>query len=99
MSMAMSRGWLTWDISQASDLPQGECKIISSGIDIIALYRDNSDKLNSHSGICSHCGSSMRWNHMDNTFDCSAGDSRFTTFGKVLKGPADIELCKNNFKV
>lgn len=51
------------------------------------------------SSICSHQGCSTSWEYEDEVFTCTCHDSKFSTSGEVLQGPAAAALYSFNTSV
>ena len=82
------------NIDNVDDLKAGEGGIISNGFKKVAVYRDENDKLHSCSGVCPHLGGVLHWNKDEKTFDCPVHGSRFSCDGKLINGPAIVDLKK-----
>jgi Rieske Fe-S protein len=61
--------------------------------DSLAVYKDEVDKLHIYSAICTHLGCTVKWNPLEESFDCPCHGSRFSgKTGKVINGPANTNL-------
>jgi glycine/D-amino acid oxidase-like deaminating enzyme/nitrite reductase/ring-hydroxylating ferredoxin subunit len=58
----------------------------------MASYTDSNGKEHHMSASCSHMGCAVKWNSLEQTWDCSCHGSRFDKHGKVLRGPATKDL-------
>lgn len=74
------------------DLKPGEGKILKLKGKKVAAYRDADGNVTLRSPVCTHLGCIVRWNNMDQTWDCPCHGSRFHTDGKVFSGPAEADL-------
>lgn len=74
------------------DLKTGEARIVEIEGEKWAVYRDKNDKLQIVSAVCTHMKCLVNWNDAEKTWDCPCHGSRFTTEGKVIEGPAKIDL-------
>jgi len=75
-----------------SDLELGAGAIVSSGLNRIAAYKDESGYLHAFSAVCTHLGCIVQWNDGDRTWDCPCHGSRFDHEGHVVNGPAIRDL-------
>jgi nitrite reductase/ring-hydroxylating ferredoxin subunit len=80
------------DVDAADELEPGTGGVIRNGFKKIAAYRDGSGVLHQCSAICPHLGGIVRWNHIEKTWDCPCHGSRFDPLGKILNGPANVDL-------
>jgi len=80
------------EYSSASDLKPGEGGIIRQGLRKIAVYRDETGAIHEVSAVCPHMKCIVKWNRTEKTWDCPCHGSRFDAFGRVLNGPAIIDL-------
>lgn len=70
----------------------GEGKLLSCGGKKIGVYRDNKDLLHLIVPQCSHLGCLLNWNAEEKTWDCPCHGSRFTYEGRLLDGPAQLDI-------
>ena len=70
------------------DLSPGEGRVVASGLQQRALYRDESGSLHTLSARCTHLGCLVRFNGAEKTWDCPCHGSRFGLNGEVIEGPA-----------
>jgi glycine/D-amino acid oxidase-like deaminating enzyme/nitrite reductase/ring-hydroxylating ferredoxin subunit len=75
-------------------LPLNCGTVIRSGIKKIALYRDDFGELHAYSAVCPHLKCVVHWNKDEKSFDCPCHGSRFTCYGKVVNGPANVDLSR-----
>jgi Rieske Fe-S protein len=80
------------DLSGGEDVAPGEGRVVSSGLQKVALYRDDAGVLHRLSARCTHLGCIVHWNDGDRTWDCPCHGSRFTAEGGVVNGPAIDDL-------
>src|SRR5205085_12629801 len=59
-----------------------------------AAYRDEDGQVSLCSPVCTYLKCILAWNPAEKTWDCPCHGSRFTTKGKVIAGPAEVELEK-----
>jgi Rieske Fe-S protein len=62
------------------------------GLSKVAVYRDDEGRAHELSAVCPHLGCIVRWNQAEHTWDCPCHGSRFDKLGKVINGPANIDL-------
>lgn len=58
----------------------------------VAFSRDSEGNLLKHSAVCTHMGCVVRWNGLEQSWDCPCHGSRFDAQGKILNGPATNPL-------
>ena len=73
------------------DLEIGEGGVFRSGIDKVAVVRDEAG-IRRYSATCTHLGCVVGWNSAEKTFDCPCHGSRFDSRGRVIHGPAVRDL-------
>ncbi len=85
--------WLTpGNVEQAELVPPGSGAIVRDGLAKIAAYREADGTLHECSAVCPHLGAIVAWNPAEKTWDCPAHGSRFDSRGRVLNGPANVDL-------
>ena len=100
-------GFIKANLNVAKELIKGktlpdEVKLKDIGIDQggiikhngnrVGAYRDISGKLFLVDSKCTHLGCELEYNNAERTFDCPCHGSRFTYEGKVIEGPAVLDL-------
>ncbi|WP_428331740.1 FAD-dependent oxidoreductase [Mucilaginibacter sp.] len=58
----------------------------------VAAYRDEKGKVYALKPTCTHMGCIVNWNPEEKSWDCPCHGARFAIDGKVLTGPATINL-------
>jgi glycine/D-amino acid oxidase-like deaminating enzyme/nitrite reductase/ring-hydroxylating ferredoxin subunit len=58
----------------------------------IAAYRDEKGLIHTLNPTCTHMGCLVNWNPEEKSWDCPCHGARFDVDGKVLTGPATIDL-------
>jgi len=91
------RDWLTKGV-EVSEIPPNSGAVVREGIKKVAVYCDANNKLHKLSAVCPHLGGIVRWNAVENSWDCPCHGSRFDAFGKVINGPAKKDLTKHEEK-
>jgi Rieske Fe-S protein len=74
-----------------SELYPGESVVIE---DKFSVYKDDNGKIHRLQAICSHMGCLLVWNDAEKTWDCPCHGARFNHQGKVIHGPAVVDLKK-----
>jgi glycine/D-amino acid oxidase-like deaminating enzyme/nitrite reductase/ring-hydroxylating ferredoxin subunit len=80
------------DARDLSDIAKGEGKIISIDGEKCGAYRDDQNQLHIVSAVCTHMRGIVKWNNAEKSWDCPCHGSRFTVDGKVIEGPAILDL-------
>jgi glycine/D-amino acid oxidase-like deaminating enzyme/nitrite reductase/ring-hydroxylating ferredoxin subunit len=73
---------------------RGEGKILKLDGDRVACSRGDDGKLTMVSAVCTHMGCLVRWNQVEQTWDCPCHGSRFSPEGELIAGPAETPLEK-----
>jgi glycine/D-amino acid oxidase-like deaminating enzyme/nitrite reductase/ring-hydroxylating ferredoxin subunit len=58
----------------------------------VAAYRDEKGDIHTLNPTCTHMGCIVNWNQEEKSWDCPCHGARFDVDGKVLTGPATIDL-------
>lgn len=82
----------TKTITDIEDLVPGSGDVVRDGIHPIAVYKDEGGKLCKFTAVCPHLKAIVQWNEDEKSFDCPVHGSRFTCTGKLVNGPAKIDL-------
>ena len=82
------------DVSQLSEVPRGEGRIVDLDGERLAVYRDDANQLHVVSPVCTHLKCIVHWNQAERSWDCPCHGSRFSHDGEVLEGPALAPLEK-----
>ncbi len=80
------------DVSSADEIAPGTGAVLRSGLEKLAVYRDETGTLHRRSAVCPHLGCIVAWNAIDRTWDCPCHGSRFACTGEVVNGPANCDL-------
>lgn len=73
-------------------VPRGAGKVIELDGQPVAVHRGNDGALTLLSAVCTHMGCRVRWNQLENSWDCPCHGSRFGVSGHVMSGPAEKPL-------
>jgi Rieske Fe-S protein len=82
------------DIASVERLHPGEGGTFRSGLKKIAACRDQDGRLYLHSAACTHMGCIVRWNSLEQCWDCPCHGSQFAADGTALNGPAVAPLAE-----
>jgi glycine/D-amino acid oxidase-like deaminating enzyme/nitrite reductase/ring-hydroxylating ferredoxin subunit len=89
--------WITGgDVASEREIPRESGALIRRGLSKIAVYRDDQGKRHECSAVCPHLNCIVQWNDAEKTWDCPCHGSRFDSFGKVINGPANVDLTPIN---
>lgn len=90
---------LPFNASSPKDIRAGDGKIVEVNKQKWAVSRDQKNKLHIVSAVCTHMKCIVKWNNAEKTWDCPCHGSRFSMDGKVIEGPAQKNLAKNDFDI
>lgn len=82
------------DVDSVDEIKKGAGAIISRGLSKVAAYRDPQGEIHERSAVCPHLGCIVKWNTLENTWDCPCHGSRYDALGKVIQGPANSDLAE-----
>jgi glycine/D-amino acid oxidase-like deaminating enzyme/nitrite reductase/ring-hydroxylating ferredoxin subunit len=80
------------EIASIKGLSPGEGGLFRQGLKKVAACRDHGGRLHLHSAACTHMGCIVRWNSLEQCWDCPCHGSQFAPDGTVLNGPAVASL-------
>jgi glycine/D-amino acid oxidase-like deaminating enzyme/nitrite reductase/ring-hydroxylating ferredoxin subunit len=80
------------DVPSIDDIKPGQGATLRRGLHLLAVYRDESGACHAKSARCPHMSGVVRWNQVEQTWDCPCHGSRFDAYGRVLNGPAVSDL-------
>ena len=83
---------LPGEVRSLDEIKPGTGALYLGGLKKLAVYRDNQGELHACSAHCPHLGGPVNWNPTEHTWDCTCHGSRFDAHGKVINGPANIDL-------
>ena len=75
-----------------ADIPPGEGEVLEAGGERLAIYKDEQGMLHAVSPVCTHMRCIVGWNSVEKSWDCPCHGSRFSVEGRVLHGPAVVDL-------
>jgi glycine/D-amino acid oxidase-like deaminating enzyme/nitrite reductase/ring-hydroxylating ferredoxin subunit len=82
----------TEELEELAALAPGEAKVVRYNDHKIALYKDEDGVLHAVSPTCTHLKCDVQWNTAERSWDCPCHGARYSFDGRVLTGPADIDL-------
>jgi glycine/D-amino acid oxidase-like deaminating enzyme/nitrite reductase/ring-hydroxylating ferredoxin subunit len=85
-------------IESLSELAHGDAKIIDFDNHKIALFKSREGRLYALNPACTHIKCTVAWNAAEQSWDCPCHGARYSPEGKVLNGPAHIDLRKIELK-
>jgi glycine/D-amino acid oxidase-like deaminating enzyme/nitrite reductase/ring-hydroxylating ferredoxin subunit len=80
------------EAAEVDSIKPGEGAVLGRGRGKIAVYRDENGAIHQRSAVCTHLYGIVHWNDTEKTWDCPCHGSRFDPYGKVVNGPAIVEL-------
>lgn len=81
-------------IASVSELAHGEANVIELDGHKVALYKDEQGNLHALNPACTHVRCTVAWNTAEESWDCPCHGARYSVDGKVLNGPAHVDLRK-----
>ncbi len=82
------------DVESLDDIRPGHGATIRKGLHVIAAYKDDHGNCHLMNARCPHFNGVVRWNEVEKTWDCPVHGSRFDCEGRVLNGPASVDLAE-----
>jgi glycine/D-amino acid oxidase-like deaminating enzyme/nitrite reductase/ring-hydroxylating ferredoxin subunit len=90
---AQYAAWITaGEVASVDEIAPNSGAVIREGVMKIAVFRDEAGELHRRSAVCPHLGCIVGWNAAASTWDCPCHGSRFDRDGKVINGPANVDL-------
>ncbi len=86
------KGKVAKDEMKLEDIKNDEGGIIKYNGKRTGAYKDKHGKLYLVDSTCTHLGCELEYNNAERTFDCPCHGSRFSYEGKVIEGPAILDL-------
>ena len=77
---------------EPGELGPGEGRVVSHGLEQVAVSRGEDGELRALSARCTHLGCIVNWATAERTWDCPCHGSRFADDGEVVQGPATRPL-------
>ena len=88
----------TADADDFAEVTAGEGKVIEKDGQKLAVYRDETGRVECVSAVCTHLYCVVDWNDAEKSWDCPCHGSRFETNGSVIEGPALKPLERKNIE-
>jgi glycine/D-amino acid oxidase-like deaminating enzyme/nitrite reductase/ring-hydroxylating ferredoxin subunit len=82
------------EVSDAAEIAPGTGAVIERDGKRIAAYCDEDGAVHEHSAVCPHLKCIVQWNSLETSWDCPCHGSRFDAYGRLLNGPAAVDLEK-----
>lgn len=87
--------WITpAEVTDIHQIASDEGALIREGMTKMCVYHSADDEFEKKSAVCPHLGGIVHWNEIEKTWDCPCHGSRFNAHGKVIEGPANINLAE-----
>jgi glycine/D-amino acid oxidase-like deaminating enzyme/nitrite reductase/ring-hydroxylating ferredoxin subunit len=80
------------EVKSVDEIAFGSGAVLRRGLSRVAVYRDEAGKCHEMSATCPHLSCIVHWNGAEKSWDCPCHGSRFDKLGKVINGPANIDL-------
>ncbi len=80
------------DVESLDQIPPGHGATLRHGLHVIAAFRDDHGNCHLRNARCPHLHGVVRWNDVEQTWDCPCHGSRFDAYGHVMNGPAATDL-------
>lgn len=80
------------EVTSVDEIPPNSGAVLREGLRKLAVYRDQDGNLVKHSAVCPHMQCIVHWNDFEKSWDCPCHGSRFDSSGRVLNGPANVNL-------
>ena len=81
-------------IHALADIAPGEGKVIQIEGHTLAIYKDEAGEVHTLNSRCTHLKCTVSWSLAEKCWECPCHGARYDADGKVLTGPADMDLQK-----
>jgi glycine/D-amino acid oxidase-like deaminating enzyme/nitrite reductase/ring-hydroxylating ferredoxin subunit len=92
----VARQYADWlapgDVRRVEDIPRGEGAIVRRGLAMLAVHVALDGTVHENLAACPHMGCIVHWNRAEKSWDCPCHGSRFDPTGRVIHGPAIVDL-------
>ncbi|HEY4149279.1 MAG TPA: FAD-dependent oxidoreductase [Chitinophagaceae bacterium] len=86
------------ELHALADIAPGEGRLVEFEGHFIALSKDEQGELHAVHPTCTHMKCNVAWNSAEQSWDCPCHGARYDADGKVLTGPADMDLEAYSYK-
>lgn len=94
-ALSQYRDWIRpGDVVSEAEINPGSGAVLSKGLTRLAVYKDQAGQCTRLNAMCPHLKGVVRWNSVEQTWDCPCHGSRFDRYGNVIHGPANQPLTK-----
>lgn len=80
------------ELHELADLAPGDAKIVSYNKNKVALFKDEDGDVHAINPVCTHLKCEVKWNNVEQSWDCPCHGARYSYDGKIITGPADHDL-------
>jgi Rieske Fe-S protein len=80
------------EVSSVDEITPNTGAVVREGLKKVAVFRDEAGEVHRYTAVCPHLGCIVGWNSAESTWDCPCHGSRFDKHGRVMNGPANINL-------
>lgn len=80
------------EVKTTDEIAPGSGAVMRDGLHKVAVYKDAGGAIHQRSAVCTHLFCIVDWNDTEKSWDCPCHGSRFDPYGKVLSGPATVDL-------
>lgn len=80
------------EVASELEISPGSGAIVRKGLRKFAVFRDDHGTVVSCDAQCTHLGCIVHWNSTEREWDCPCHGSRFDPYGRVVNGPASVDL-------
>ena len=80
------------ELAALAGIAPGEGKLVRFESHFVSLYKDEEGNLHAVHPSCTHMKCNVAWNTAEKSWDCPCHGARYDVDGKVLTGPADMDL-------
>jgi nitrite reductase/ring-hydroxylating ferredoxin subunit len=95
-NLNVAKQYLDWvtpsEVESVREIGPDSGAVLRRGLHKIACYRDEDGKLHELSAVCPHLQCIVHWNGAEKSWDCPCHGSRFDSKGKMINGPANVDL-------